>query len=189
MEQPNAKMPATLRRLSFFGALALLCACFALVACARNSSNDTQSADASATTATPQRVAETPNPLELPAETVLTPEELEAYGVDNCFAVSEINDDVFARMQGKSYKEGCPVPREDLRYVRALHVNENGETLTGEMVLNAAIADEVCDIFRQLYDAGYPIERMRLVDDYDADDVASMQDNNSSSFNYRPIET
>ena len=147
-------------------------------------SNDTATQSESAVS---QLVAETPNPLDLPAETPLTAAELETYGVDNCFAVSEIDDELFARMYGKSYKEGCPVPREDLRYIRTLHVNEDGQTLTGEMVVNAAIADDVSESLRELYEAGYPIERMRLVDDYDADDVASMEDNNSSSFNYRPI--
>ena len=40
---------------------------------------------------------------------------------------------------------------------------------------------------RQLYEANYPIERIRLVDEYDADDERSMEDNNSSSFNFRFI--
>ncbi|MBQ4401413.1 MAG: M15 family metallopeptidase, partial [Synergistaceae bacterium] len=35
--------------------------------------------------------------------------------------------------------------------------------------------------------AGYPIERVRLVDEYDADDETSMRDNNSSCFNFRFI--
>lgn len=36
------------------------------------------------------------------------------------------------------------------------------------------------DIFQTLYEAGYPIEKIRLVDEYDAEDERSMRDNNSS---------
>ena len=53
------------------------------------------------------------------------------------------------------------------------------------MVVNVAIADKVLTIFRQLYTAGYRIERMVLIDNFDADDETSMRANNSSSFNFR----
>jgi len=43
------------------------------------------------------------------------------------------------------------------------------------------------DIFQKLYEANYPIEKIRLVDEYDADDELSMRDNNSSCFNFRFI--
>ena len=39
----------------------------------------------------------------------------------------------------------------------------------------------------KLYEAGYPIEKIRLVDEYNANDETSMRDNNSSSFNFRFI--
>lgn len=103
------------------------------------------------------------------------------------FYISEIPDDIFARMQGKSYKEDCTVPREDLRYVHVRHMGFDGEVKDGELVVNKAIADDVLAIFEELYKADYPIEKVRLVDEYDADDEASMSDNNSSAFNFRFI--
>ena len=103
------------------------------------------------------------------------------------FYVSEIPDDIFEKMQGKSYKADCTVPREDLRYVHVLHMGFDGETKEGELVVNKAIADDVCEIFEKLYEADYPIEKIRLIDEYDADDEASMSDNNSSAFNFRFI--
>lgn len=103
------------------------------------------------------------------------------------FYISEITDDIFARMQGKSYKEDCTVPREDLRYVHVRHMGFDGEAKDGELVVNKAIADDVLAIFEELYKADYPIEKVRLVDEYDADDEASMSDNNSSAFNFRFI--
>ena len=103
------------------------------------------------------------------------------------FYISEIPDDIFAKMQGKSYKEDCTVPREDLRYVHVRHMGFDGEAKDGELVVNKAIADDVLAIFEELYKADYPIEKVHLVDEYDADDEASMSDNNSSAFNFRFI--
>ena len=45
----------------------------------------------------------------------------------------------------------------------------------------------MADAFGSLYDAGFPIARMRLVDDYGADDDRSMAANNTSGFNCRRV--
>lgn len=107
--------------------------------------------------------------------------------VDESFYAVPIPDEIFDRMQGKSYKDYCTIPREDLRYLHVLHKNLTGETLVGEMVCHEIIAEDLLDIFRELYNQSYPIEKIRLIDEYNADDEASMTDNNSSCFNYRTI--
>lgn len=103
------------------------------------------------------------------------------------FYISEIPDDVFEKMQGKSYKADCTLPRENLRYIHVLHVGFDNQVHEGELVVNKDIADDVLEIFKELYESGYQIEKVRLVDEYDADDEASMSDNNSSAFNFRFI--
>ena len=103
------------------------------------------------------------------------------------FTASAIDDEIFARIKGKSYKDNCPVPLEDLRYLRVLHVGFDGQTHEGEMICNTSIAEDLLDIFQKLYEAGYQIEKIRLVDEYNADDELSMRDNNSSCFNFRFI--
>lgn len=111
--------------------------------------------------------------------------DINAYGIDKCFRSDTISNDIFARMQGKSYKKDCTVKRNRLRYLRVLHNDGKGNIRLGEMVCNRAIADDLIYIFRELYEAGYPIERMVLIDSYDADDNRSMEANNSSCFNFR----
>ena len=106
-------------------------------------------------------------------------------GEKSFFSISPIPDDIFKLMQGKTYKANCTVPRSELRYLRCLHIDKDGRSIVGEMVVNKAIAQDVLDIFRQLYEAKYPIERMRLIDYWDADDERAMRANNSSSFNFR----
>ena len=104
------------------------------------------------------------------------------------FSVREISDDLFDRMKrGNTYKEDCIVPREDLRYLLVLHKDKEGNVHQGEMVVHKLIAEDVLEIFEELYDADYPIERMVLPDNYMADDETMMRDNNSSSFNFRFI--
>lgn len=123
----------------------------------------------------------------LAAGTVLTQDELSQLEVTKLFFYSAISDEVFARMEGKSFGEGCVVSREELRYVRVLHTGFDGEAHIGELVVNQAIADEIVDIFYGLYQNSYPIEKMLLIDEYDGDDELSMEDNNTSCFNFRPV--
>ncbi len=103
------------------------------------------------------------------------------------FYVSELPNSVWKNMQGKSYKEGCPVERKDLRYVHVMYVDFAGRSCEGELIVNKLIADDILDIFKQLYKAQYPIEKIALIDEYDGDDELSMSDNNTSAFNFRTI--
>lgn len=121
------------------------------------------------------------------AGTTVTPQSIERLGLDNCFESREIDDALFARIEGKSFREDCTLPRSELRCLNVLHYTPGGEIMLGEMICNRAIADDLLEIFRTLYDARYPIGRMVLIDEYDADDERSMTDNNSSSFNFRFI--
>ena len=122
------------------------------------------------------------------AGTIVSADEIDIYGLENCFAEFPIDSAIFSRMEGKSYKESCTTPKEDLRYLRLLHVDAEGQIHLGEMVCNKQISKDLIDIFKELYLNKYPIERMKLVDDYDADDTKSMLDNNTSCFNFRRVE-
>jgi len=109
-------------------------------------------------------------------------------GTESGFSQQQIPDRVFARMQGKSFPVGCKVSRNDLRYLRIKHYDLQGRVHEGEMICNKRIANDLIDIFKELYRQKYPIERMRLIDDYDADDDKSMRANNTSCFCYRRVE-
>lgn len=105
-----------------------------------------------------------------------------------CFSVEEISPEVYSRMENNSFGENCTIPLNELRYVRVLHYGFDNQIYVGELVVNQLIAKDVIDIFKELFDKKYPIERMVLIDDYKADDNASMAANNTSSFNFRHIE-
>lgn len=103
------------------------------------------------------------------------------------FIKSEISDEVKARMIGKSMPEDATISFDELSYLTITYLDYNGETKQGEMVVHKKLADEVLDIFKDIYEAKFPIERMKLVDDYGASDHSSMVNNNTSAFCYRTI--
>jgi len=96
-------------------------------------------------------------------------------------------DPALASRMAPSWRQGCPVPLADLRYLTLTYRGFDGADHQGELVVAASVADDVVAIFRQLYEIGYPISSMRLVDDFGGDDNASMSANNTSAFNCRPV--
>lgn len=105
------------------------------------------------------------------------------------FYYESLTNEVKGRITGISYPEsGCTVPYEDLAYVGLLYLDFDGEEQAGELICNQAIAQDMVEIFYELYQNDYRIERVRLIDEYDGDDTASMADNNTSCFNYRVVD-
>lgn len=102
-------------------------------------------------------------------------------------AHSPLPPDIEQRIKGKSWKEDCPIPLSDLAYVELTHYDLKGKVCFGELLCHKNLIQEFIEIFRKLFDVKYPIEKMRLIDDYDANDEASMEDNNSSAFCSRAI--
>ena len=86
---------------------------------------------------------------------------------------------------GRSWHPGCPVPLSDLSYLRLTYVGFDARSYTGELVVASGVVDAVTEAFRRMYAAGFPIRQMRLVDDFGADDDASMAADNTSAFNCR----
>jgi hypothetical protein len=96
-------------------------------------------------------------------------------------------DATLAERMSASWRPGCPVPLADLRYLTIRHWGFHGRPVDGEMVVHADAVGAVRQMFAWGYGARFPIERMRLVDDYGADDDRSMAANNTSGFNCRHV--
>lgn len=88
-------------------------------------------------------------------------------------------------MIGRSWRRGCPVPLRDLRLVRLAYVGFDGEAHLGALVVHRWYPQSILRVFRRLYEARFPIRRMRLVDRYGANDDRSMAADNTSAFNCR----
>ena len=96
-----------------------------------------------------------------------------------------IPDDIRAQMAGKSMPAGASVGYDQLSYLTIPIYDFNYNVTEGHLVVSSSLAEEVLDIFAELFDAKYPIEEMSLIDKYGADDFTSIEHNNTSSFCYR----
>lgn len=151
-----------LLRLLLFPALVLLLCC---VACRQRGSAAAQTL--------PEQVETAIEAAPVPFQPVFTAEAIPA--------------EVEARMRGKSYPEGAAIALSDLRYLRLSYIDFDGAPQTGELVCNAAIAQDLLEIFQALYEAEYPICSIRLVDDFGGSDDESMKADNTSCFNFRTV--
>lgn len=107
--------------------------------------------------------------------------------LSDSFAARSLPQRIISKMMGKSYVENYNVSLDELSYVTVLHYGFDDAVHEGELVVHKEVAAEVVEIFRELYEKKFPIEKIRLIDEYDADDDASMGDNNSSAFCYREL--
>jgi hypothetical protein len=84
-----------------------------------------------------------------------------------------------------SYRAGCPVGPGQLRTVRVSHWGFDGRPYVGSIVVARRVAPDVVTVFRRLWDARFPIKRLRPVSAYRGDDDRSMAADNTSGFNCR----
>ena len=103
-------------------------------------------------------------------------------------SVDVIPADVRDLMTGRSWRLGCPVGLDDLRLLAVTYWGFDGQVHAGNLVAHRDHAASLVAAFHGLFDQHFPIERIQLVDDFGADDAASMAANNTSAFNCRPID-
>jgi hypothetical protein len=100
--------------------------------------------------------------------------------------ISKITPDIKKRMiKGNSWRKGCPVSLENLRYLRVKHIDFKGKTVTGEIIVHKDVSHEMTEIFEALYKMAYPVYKMKLVSDYKGNDWQSIEAGNTSAFNCR----
>jgi len=88
-------------------------------------------------------------------------------------------------IKGNSWRKGCPVGLNDLRYLSIGYLDFNGQSKKGELIVHKDVSVEVTEIFEALYEMDYPIKKMRLASDYKANDWQSIEADNTSAFNCR----
>jgi hypothetical protein len=86
-----------------------------------------------------------------------------------------------------SWRRGCPVGPVELRLLRVDYWGLDGRVHQGELIVHRDHARRILGVLKKLFQARYPIQRLRLVDAYRADDDRSMAANNTSGFNCRRV--
>ncbi|WP_371503957.1 M15 family metallopeptidase [Allokutzneria sp. NRRL B-24872] len=97
--------------------------------------------------------------------------------------VSAVPADVLAR---STWQQGCPVRKEDLRYLTLSFWGFDGRQHTGELLVNASAAEAMVTVFGKLWAAKFPLEEMRISARADLDRAPTGDGNNTSAFVCRP---
>ncbi len=97
--------------------------------------------------------------------------------------VGPIPPDVAAR---STWSPECPVSLEELAYITLTHWGFDGRIHTGELIVNAAHAEAIVDVFAQLHEARFPIEEMRVIRIDELDAPPTGDGNVTTSFVCRP---
>lgn len=103
------------------------------------------------------------------------------------FTSQKLPESVIKRIYGVTYRENPHIKLSDLRYLTVSYIDFEGNAETGELICNKRLSEDMLAVFKELYEAGYPIEKIRLADEYGGDDDRIMADNNTSCFNYRTV--
>ena len=86
-----------------------------------------------------------------------------------------------------SWRRGCPVGPVELRLLRVDYWGFDRRVHQGELIVHRDHARRILVVMGELFKARYPIQRLKLVDAYRADDDRSMAANNTSGFNCRRV--
>lgn len=84
----------------------------------------------------------------------------------------------------------CPQDIYSAQHVLSIPYHDfNENTCHGQLVVHQEIAEIVVHIFKEIYALQFPIARMIPIahPTYAWDDIRSMEDNNTSGFNYRTV--
>lgn len=103
--------------------------------------------------------------------------------------ISELStQDCRAMTDAGVMSSAAPVQCERLREVQFNYIDFQGKQKTnGSIIVMDAVAPYIATIFDRLHELEFPINKAKPIRDYQGDDNASMADNNTSAFNYRPI--
>lgn len=115
------------------------------------------------------------------------------YTLQENFYYEPLSDNLRRYITGVSYPaqtgegQDLAITLDELCYVHILHYDFDGNPKEGELICNQYIAQDLVEIFYELFRNEYQLERVLLIDEYDGSDAASMEDNNTSCFNYRLV--
>ncbi|MEE9472790.1 MAG: M15 family metallopeptidase [Acidimicrobiia bacterium] len=125
-----------------------------------------------------------PTPLELQDRTFETIDLFPPPPADDfLWTLGPVPPDVLAR---SSWTAECPVEVDELAYLTVSHYGFDGRFHTGEIMVNAMVAEDVLSVFRPLHSARFPIEQMRVIRLDEVDDPPTGDWNETTSFVCRP---
>lgn len=114
----------------------------------------------------------------LAAETPADVSMMSQQQIRECFYEQPLDENLIAAIDGDQFDTAQNfITPEQLRLVRVLYNDFEGNTKVGELICNELISQDIQEIFWELYSIGYPIGRVVLPMGYGPNDEAVMTDN------------
>ncbi len=126
-----------------------------------------------------------PTPPELVDRQLWTEDHL-APPTDDAFVATRTSPPPAEVVARSTWSAGCPVTLDELTYLTVSFFGFDGLTHTGELLVNAAWADDITRVFEGLYAQRFPIEEMRVVRTDELLSPPTGDGNNTTSFVCRP---
>jgi D-alanyl-D-alanine carboxypeptidase-like protein len=98
--------------------------------------------------------------------------------------IGPVPDEVVAR---STWRPKCPVTLDQLAYIEMTFWGFDHLPHTGEMIVNASVAEDIVGVFEKLYEARFPIEEMRVVRRDEVHAAPTGDTNVTSSFECRQV--
>ncbi|WP_298511953.1 M15 family metallopeptidase [uncultured Nocardioides sp.] len=89
-------------------------------------------------------------------------------------------------LERSTWAPGCPVAVADLAYVRLAFWGFDDRRHTGELLVNASVADDLVSVFRALYRERFPFEELRITRPDELDARPTGDGNVTGAFVCRP---
>jgi hypothetical protein len=99
------------------------------------------------------------------------------------WTIEPVSVEVLSR---STWTSECPVTPEELAYVTVSHWGFDQRFHTGELLVNAAVAEDLVEVFRHLHEIRFPIEEMRIIRLEEIDAHPTGDWNDTTSFVCRP---
>ncbi len=124
-------------------------------------------------------------PAELRNRSIITVDDLPPPADGRFHAtVQAVPAEVLAR---SSWTKDCPIAAADLRYLTVGFRGFDGRAHTGELLANAKVADDLVTVFKRLFAADFPIERMRISTAAELNAPSTGDGNTTEVFACRPV--
>lgn len=113
-----------------------------------------------------------------------------SYAQDNFRgSVESIPPEIAEKMVAHTWHKGCPLPLNSMNYLTVTYWGFDHKPHEGHLIVLNVLAGETLQIFQELYQIKFPIEKMVLPDNYSSDkndwssiDWKSSEDDNTSGF-------
>jgi len=90
-------------------------------------------------------------------------------------------------IERSTWHEACPVAADELAWLRLTFRGFDGERHTGELLVHSSAADDLVQVFRDLWRADFPMEELRITTRAELDAAPTGDGNDTGAFTCRPV--